>query len=169
VSSQLALVLSGGGARAAYQVGVLRGLSRRFPDLAPAILTGVSAGAINTAWLATLVEPFHAKVDLLRRLWRDLRTEDVFRVESVSLASNVARTGLRLVSGGLIRAPRSSALVDTRPLRALLARTMTNGDGTLAGIDANLARGALRAVTITASCYTTGRSVTWHQGGKPQL
>lgn len=169
MSSQLALVLSGGGARAAYQVGVLRGLSRRFPDLAPSILTGVSAGAINAAWLATHVEPFHVKVDLLRRLWRDLRTEDVFRVESGSLFGNVARTGLRLVSGGLIRAPRSSALVDTRPLRALLARTMTNGDGTLAGVDANLARGSLRAVAITASCYTTGRSVTWYQGGEPQL
>ncbi|MBL8862511.1 MAG: patatin-like phospholipase family protein [Planctomycetes bacterium] len=169
VSDQVALVLSGGGARAAYQVGVLRGISRRFPDLAPPILTGVSAGAINAAFLAAHTEPFHAKVDLLRQMWRDLRTDDVFRVDSASLARNVARTGLRLVSGGLIRAPRSSALVDTSPLRELLLRSMAAPDGSLSGIDANLARGTLRSVAITASCYTTGRSVTWFQGGEPRL
>jgi NTE family protein len=86
-----------------------------------------------------------------------------------SLARNVARTGLRLVSGGLLRAPLRSALVDTRPLRELLVRTMPATDGRFTGIDENLAQGVLHAVAITASCYTTGRSVTWFQGGEPQL
>jgi NTE family protein len=162
--SDLALVLSGGGARAAYQVGVLRGISRRFPDLAPPILTGVSAGAINAAWLASQTERFVEKVDRLRHVWRDLDTDQVFRVGSVGLARNVTRTGMRLMSGGLIRAPRSSALVDTTPLRELLGNAMGGPDGRLAGIETNLARGALRSVAITASCYTTGRSVTWVQG-----
>ncbi len=162
--SDLALVLSGGGARAAYQVGVLRGISRRFPDLAPPILTGVSAGAINACWLASQTERFVEKVDRLRLLWRDLDTDQVFRVGSVGLMGNVTRTGMRLVSGGLIRAPRSSALVDTTPLRELLQNAMGGPDGRLNGIDTNIARGTLRSVAITASCYTTGHSTTWVQG-----
>jgi len=169
VSGELALVLSGGGARAAYQAGVLRGLSRRFPELEPPIVTGVSAGAINAAWLATHTEPFAEKVDGLRKMWRDLRSDDVFRMGSFSLAKNVSRTGLRLVSGGLIRAPRASALVDTQPLHDLLLRTLCGPDRTMNGIETNLERGRLRAVAITASCYTTGRSVTWVQGGEMPL
>lgn len=169
MSGQLALVLSGGGARAAYQAGVLRGLSRRFPELEPPIVTGVSAGAINAAWLASHTEPFLEKVDGLRKMWRDLRADDVFRMGSLSLAKNVSRTGLRLMSGGLIRAPRSSALVDTRPLHDLLQRTLCAPDGSMSGIETNLARGSLRAVAITASCYTSGRSVTWVQGGEMPL
>jgi NTE family protein len=169
VAGDLALVLSGGGARAAYQVGVLRGLSRRFPELAPPIVTGVSAGAINAAWLAARTEPFLAKVDDLRKMWRDLRTEQVFSVGSFALARNVSRTGLRLISGGLIRAPRSSALVDTTPLRELLMKAIGDESGALAGIDANIRAGALRSLAITSSCYTTGRSVTWIQGGELPL
>lgn len=169
MAGELALVLSGGGARAAYQVGALRGISRHFPDLAPPIVTGVSAGAINAAWLAARTEPFVAKVDGLRDLWRDLRTDQVFRVGSFALARNVIRTGLRLVSGGLIRAPRSSALVDTAPLRELLTRTIGDVNGNLAGIELNIRTGALRSVAITSSCYTTGRSVTWVHGGELPL
>lgn len=161
--------MSGGGARAAYQVGVLRGISRRFPDLAPPIVTGVSAGAINAAWLATHTQSLYEKVDELRKLWRDLETDHVFHVGSFGLARNVARTGLRLMSGGLIRAPRSSAFVDTKPLRELLTRAIGGGDGLLSGIDANIAAGALRSLAITASCYTTGRSVTWVHGGELPL
>ncbi|MCY2959463.1 MAG: patatin-like phospholipase family protein [Planctomycetota bacterium] len=169
MAGDLGLVLSGGGARAAYQVGVLRGLSRRFPDLAPPIVTGVSAGAINAAWLASRTQPFLDKVDDLRKLWRDLQTDHVFQVGTFDLARNVTRTGLRLVSGGWIRAPRSSALVDTRPLRDLLMRTIGGADGLLDGVGTNLANGNLRSVAITASCYTTGRSVTWVQGGELPL
>lgn len=169
VAGELALVLSGGGARAAYQVGVLRGISRRFPELAPPIVTGVSAGAINAAWLATHTQPLVEKTDELRKLWRDLQTDQVFQVGTLQLARNVTRTGLRLISGGLIRAPRSSALVDTTPLRELLMRAVGGPDGILEGVDENIRSGALRSVAITASCYTTGRSITWVQGGELPL
>ncbi len=169
MAGELALVLSGGGARAAYQVGVLRGIARHFPDLAPPIITGVSAGAINAAWLAARTEPFARKIDQLRDLWSELRTDHVFSVGSFELARNVTRTGLRLISGGWIRAPRSSALVDTGPLRELLTRTIGDSEGRLAGIDANIHAGTLRSIAITSSCYTTGRSVTWVQGGELPL
>src|SRR6267143_1809932 len=166
---QLALVMSGGGARAAYQVGMLRWLARRHPDLHVPILTGVSAGAINAAFLASRPGDFRARVERLAQLWSHLTTREVFRVDSVSLARNVARLGLKLVSGGVAAAPRPHAAVDTKPLSSLLERELDARDDALAGIEANLGRGALKAVAITASSYTTGQSITWVQGrGIPQ-
>ena len=72
-------MLSGGGARAAYQVGVLRLLAREFPDMVPGILTGVSAGGINAAYLAARQERFIEKVEGLAELWSGLKIDDVFR------------------------------------------------------------------------------------------
>ncbi len=165
----LALVMSGGGARAAYQVGMLRWLARRHPDLHVPILTGVSAGAINAAFLASRPGEFRARVERLTDLWSHLTTREVFRVDSLSLARNVARLGLKLVSGGVAAAPRPHAAVDTTPLRSLLERELDARHDALAGIEENLGRGALRAVAITASSYTTGQSITWVQGrGIPQ-
>ena len=68
----LGLVLSGGGARAAYQVGVLRILAREFPEAIPDVLTGVSAGGINAAFLAARQEPYPEKIEELSGMWRDL-------------------------------------------------------------------------------------------------
>src|SRR5678815_4937516 len=82
--TELALVLPGGGARTAYQVGVLRALARRFPRLDPPILTGVSAGAINCAWLASHTGTFAEKVEALAGMWKRLTTDEVFRVDSFS-------------------------------------------------------------------------------------
>ncbi|MDX1439212.1 MAG: patatin-like phospholipase family protein, partial [Rubricoccaceae bacterium] len=76
----LALMMSGGGARAAYQMGVLRGIVRRFPEFAPSILTGVSAGAINAAYLANHTGHFPESVSGLGRLWRGIRTEHIINV-----------------------------------------------------------------------------------------
>ena len=71
----LGLVLSGGGARGAYQVGVLRILAREFPEVVPDILTGVSAGGINAAFLAARQEPYQEKIDELAEMWSNLRIE----------------------------------------------------------------------------------------------
>ncbi len=161
---ELALVLSGGGARAAYQAGFLRYLARQDPDLAPAILTGVSAGAINAAYLAAHEGQFLEKVQHLCDLWTGLRIEDVFDADASSLALSTLRWALRLVSGGSHSAPITKSLVDTDPLRRLLRRVLNADDGILSGIDRNLARGALKAVALTASSYTTGQSITWVQG-----
>lgn len=162
---QLALVMSGGGARAAYQVGTLRWLARRHPDLHVPILTGVSAGAINAAFLAARAGTFRGRVEELSELWGHLTTDEVFRVDSLSLARNVVRLGLKLLSGGAMVAPRSHAAVDTKPLWSLLERVLDARGDELPGIDANLRRGALKAVAITTSSYTTGQSITWVQGG----
>jgi NTE family protein len=160
--SHLALVLSGGGARAAYQVGFLRSLASRFPDLAPGILTGVSAGGINATWVASRDGSFDEAIERLNGLWRGLRTEDVFRVDPGELTSRVTRWGVRLVSGGAPGTPRARSLLDTAPLRELVTGALKpDSEGGLPGIARNLTAGSLHAVALTASSYTTGQSVTW--------
>ena len=83
--SRFALVLGGGGARAAYQVGVLRGIAAQFPELHAPLLTGVSAGAINVAYLANHTGSFQQRVDELSRLWQGLDFDDVFAVNTTAL------------------------------------------------------------------------------------
>ncbi|MGE0040088.1 MAG: patatin-like phospholipase family protein [Vicinamibacterales bacterium] len=159
----LALVLTGGGARAAYQVGVLRHLASRHPALVPEILTGVSAGGIMAAHLAARRGGFAESVSSLAESWRALRIDDVFRVDTGDLATRVMRWGVRLLSGGA-PAPRARSLVDTAPLRETLQRTLGAApDGEITGIARNVEAGVVRAVALTASSYTTGRSVTWVQ------
>ena len=162
-------MMSGGGARAAYQVGLLRALSRRFPVLDLPILTGVSAGAINAAVLAASEGTLAARSEALTDLWRGLHAGDVYRVGALALARNVARTGLRLVSGGAFRTRRLYSLVDTAPLAGLLEHSLRAEKGEIPGIERNLSAGALRAVAITASSYATGQSITFVQGRDIQL
>ncbi len=162
--SEFAVVLTGGGARAAYQVGFLRHLASRYPDFAPGILTGVSAGGILAADLAARKGHFADAVEDLSVLWRGLTMSDVFRVDPANLSSRVARWGLRLVSGGAPGTPRARSLVDTAPLRELLVRSLQIApDGAIPGLAKNLASGAVDAFALTASSYTTGQSVTWVQ------
>jgi NTE family protein len=160
---ELALVLTGGGARGAYQVGLLRYLARTYPNLRIPIQTGVSAGAINIALLAQHHGTFKQAVDELAGLWAELIPEKIFRVDMASLVGNIGRWGLRLTSGGITDA-RTRALVDTAPLRQFLEESLAPVHGELTGIDYNLARGNLRAVSISTTDYTTGQSVIWTQG-----
>jgi NTE family protein len=161
--SDLTLVLTGGGARAAYQVGVLRQLARVFPDLAPDVLTGVSAGGINAAYLAAHPQSFATKLENLADMWMGLRIEDVFRVDLRDLASRTVGWGGRLLSGGRSDLQRARSLVDTTPLRSLLDRVLDTKGGCIDGVARNLDEGWLRAVALTASSYTTGQSITWVQ------
>lgn len=162
--SELAVVLTGGGARAAYQVGLLRFLARRFPDLDLPIVSGVSAGAINAAHIAAHHGTFAQAVEELVGLWQHLTVQDVFRTDSWSLVMNLLRWGVHLVSGGYSGGPRIRGLVDTQPLREYLCNVLHCVDDELTGISYNLARGRLKAVGLSTSNYSTGQSVTWIQG-----
>lgn len=155
--------MSGGGARAAYQVGVLRYLARECPGFLPDVLTGVSAGGINAAYLAARQESFCDKLENLATMWSGLHIDQVFRVDLRDLTSRTVRWGGRLLSGGKTPLPPAKSLVDTQPLRELLERVLESSDGTLHGIRTNLRQGWLRAVALTASSYTTGQSITWVQ------
>jgi NTE family protein len=168
-SGELALVMSGGGARAAYQVGVLHAIARHFPDIATPIITGVSAGAINAGFLASRTGPLGSRLGELHELWSTLEPDRVFSVGSFSLARNVMRTGFKLVSGGLVTTPHTNALVDTSPLHRLLLERMGGPDGRLRGVAENVASGALRALAITTSSYSTGQSITWVEGRDIEL
>ena len=162
----LALVLGGGGARGAYQAGVVSAIASRFPALELPILTGISAGAISTAFLAANGKPVREAAAELVDLWLSVASNNVYRVDTSSLLFNVAKWGWRLVAGGLSdRREHRQALVDTTPLAQFL-RTKLSEDskGGIAGIDQNIASGRLKAVALTATSYTTGQSVTWVQG-----
>lgn len=163
----LALVLSGGGARGAYQVGFLRALAEHRPGLQIPILTGVSAGAINAAYLASQVAEFRDKAETLGRLWSGLTTDQIFRVDMASLARNVLSWGARLFMGQASRHIQARSLVDTSPLCAMLDHLLQPVHRQLPGIARNLVHGGLKAVAVTASSYSTGQSVTWVQGDPP--
>jgi NTE family protein len=163
-SGPIALVLSGGGARAAYQVGLLRYLRRAFPDFRFQIITGTSAGAINAAYVAghpgTMAEASAGLADL----WASLTFDQVFRVDAKSLAKSVVRWGTRLLSGGAEIVTRAKALLDTSPLRQLLTTVMATVSGELVGIGDNVENGRLSALALTTLNWATGQTVTWIQG-----
>ncbi len=165
-ASSLALVMGGGGARAAYQVGLLRALARARPRLDVPVITGVSAGAINAAHLAAHPGSFAEAVEDLVRLWTSISLDKVFRVDSRSLVANALRWGLQLASGGVLGRPAIQSLLDTAPLRTFLTEALGERDGRIPGIEENVRSGRLHALAISTSSYSTGRSITWVQGAR---
>jgi len=160
----LALVLSGGGARGAYQTGVIRCLARHFPGLRFPLITGVSAGAVNAAFYAAHPGSLAEAATELCEIWSGLRVEDIFRVDASSLAGHFARWATRLASGNSSVAPAVRGLVDSQPLYATIQRAAATVDGEIIGIERNLEQGRLQALALTGLNYTTGQTVTWIQG-----
>lgn len=161
-----ALVLGGGGARAAYQVGCLRAIAKVAPDLEIPIITGVSAGAINAVHLAAHQGSFAEAVEDLTRLWESLTLDQVFRVSTRVLFLNALRWVAQLASGGYAGPPRVRGLVDTSPLRTFLGEQLPQREGIISGIETNVRTGRLHALAISTSSYSTGRSITWIQGSQ---
>src|SRR5471032_1492121 len=162
----LGLMLGGGGARGAYQAGVLRGIATRFPDLSFPILTGISAGAVNTVHLAAHEGTLREAADDLVTLWLALAPERVYDVRPAPLLRNAFGWGARLMSGGIGASHEPMrGMVATDPLRTYLNAVLECGpDGSLPGIARNIDRGTLKAVALSATSYTTGQSVTWVEG-----
>lgn len=157
---RIALVLTGGGARAAYQVGVLQAVSDLLgrPRANPfPIVCGTSAGAINAAALAIGADDFGRAVTWLVDEWRSFHAERVYRTD----LANLARLALRWL-GALTQLSRNDpiSLLDNTPLRELVESTLD-----LDRIATNIASGALEAISITTSGYVSGRSVAFYQGG----
>ena len=157
----IGLVLPGGGARCAYQVGVLKAISELLPKGSPnpfPVISGTSAGAINAVVLATRARRFQHAVADMERVWGNFRTHQVFRSDGQTMV----RTSLKLLSsivfGDLIGANPKS-LLDNSPLRELLGRYLK-----FSHIEDAINRGFLDAVAITAAGYGSARSVTFYQG-----
>jgi NTE family protein len=155
-----ALVLTGGGARAAYQVGVLRAILELLPDGTRnpfQVLCGTSAGAINAAALACRARDFRGAVDALYEVWANFRAHHVYRCDLPSVVNTGVRWLAMVLVGWLIRV-RPRSLLDISPLAELLTRRLD-----FSGIDAAIADGSLYAVTLTASGYASEQSVSFFQ------
>jgi len=173
-SSPAALVLMGGGARAAYQVGVLKAIAAVLRDarrgLDPTIaqghnpfpiLLGTSAGAINAAALAGRADNFQEAVAQIVHFWENLRAEDVYRADAFGVIRTGARWLTLLSIGWMLRRSwrmRPKSLLDNDPLRELLGSIIDEPRLARA-----LERGHLRALAVTASSYSSGRHVTFYQ------
>lgn len=154
-----ALVLPGGGARAAYQVGVLKAIDEldgsdrsRFP-----VICGTSAGAINAAVLASHAHEFSVGVSRLEQFWASMYCARIYRTDPWSVLKSGAHWLAMLLSGGLLPV-RPRSLLDNQPLRVFLERTLKLG-----GIDDAIREKALRGVAVTASAYTQASAVSFYQ------
>lgn len=153
--------MSGGGAHAAYQVGVLQGVAHLLPPGVRApfqIYCGTSAGAINCAALAAYADDFPQGVRRLARIWGHFHVNQVFAADWASLAVTSGRWFLAMLLGGLGRY-QPLALLNRRPLERLLAASLP-----LEAIAGQIDRGVLHAVSVTASSYSSGQSVTFFEG-----
>jgi len=161
-SQPLALVLPGGGARAAYQVGVLARIAERSRgDARFPIVTGVSAGAINAAVLASNYELNTTEaVDLVRRAWRGMSTSKVFRTGAPALGLSALKLLVMAIAGGHRKKFEARGLFDTSPLRRTLSAYL--GPRRIA---ANIAAGHLSALALSATNYSTGQTVSFVQDG----
>jgi NTE family protein len=149
-SPRTALVLSGGGARGAYQVGVLRGLVEQGflqRDRASIdILVGSSAGSINTAAVAAWIADLDTGLAGLERVWRDIHPAQVYRTDVASLGRIGARWAWDLSFGGATGHVQPKSLLDTAPLRGLLAERIP-----FRRIETNVARRRVAALVIIAT------------------
>ena len=156
-----ALVLPGGGARGAFQVGVLKAIVELIPPRACnpfPIISGTSAGAINSVVLASKARHYSIAVDELERVWSQFRSEQVFRTDSWTMFKSSLHWLIAIISGGLIiGAPHS--LLDNTPLRSLLSRNIR-----FPRLQTSIDNGYVDTIAITAASYGSARSMTFFQG-----
>jgi NTE family protein len=166
------LVLTGGGARAAYQVGVLSALARLRRESGAdlqrnpfAVICGTSAGAINGAALACQADRFDAAIEILTRVWREFHAEQVYRADSLGVIRSGAQWLTMLSIGWVLarwRRARPRSLLDNSPLGDLLARTVQ-----FDRLPHLLKSRHLQALAITASSYSSGEHVTFYDAASP--
>jgi len=158
-STCTAIILPGGGARGAYQAGVLKAIGELLADETNPfpVICGTSAGAINAVVLASHAHEFLSGVERLEHFWRSMRCERIYRTDAWTVFKSGMRFAGTLLSGGLIRTnPR--AFLDNMPLRLFLQKKLQ-----LEGIQTALEQGALRGVAITASGYTCASAISYFQ------
>ena len=168
IAKKTGLVLTGGGARGAYQVGVLKAVSQILCEAGwPAarnpydIICGTSAGAINATALACNADDFGEGLHNLIKIWANFSVEQVYRADSLGVMRSGARWLSLLSFGWLLRkwhANPPNALLDNTPLVTLLNRMLN-----FPRLDAALLDGKLHALAVTASSYSGGHHITFYQ------
>jgi len=160
-SERKALILPGAGARGAYQVGVLKAIATLLPRRAVnpfSVISGTSAGAINAAVLASGASQFALAVSEMERVWSSFEVHQVYRSDSWTMLRSSLHWLSAVVFGGLgVKNPLS--LLDNQPLRELLDKNINPQN-----IERSIKAGHLDALAITASSYSSSRSVTFFQG-----
>ncbi len=157
MESRVGLVLSGGGARSAYQVGVLKALVGILPAQQNPfpVIVGTSAGAVAAGVLAAGASDWRAAVEGLHQVWSDFHISQVFRSDGLAMLGAGARWTLAALSGGsLMRTPRS--FLDNAPLRRLLAAQVH-----IAQVGAQIAAGHLHGLALCSTSYSSGQSTAW--------
>lgn len=158
---QTALVLPGGGARGAFQVGVLKALAELLPKTAAnpfPVISGTSAGAVNSVVLASKAAHFRSAIAELEMVWAHFRCHQVYKTDHWTMLKSSAHWLSSIVLGGwLVGAPRS--LLDNSPLRELLGRNVH-----FPRIRTAIEDGHLRAVAVTAAGYNSSRSKSFFEG-----
>ncbi len=170
MAEKTGLILSGGGARAAYQVGVLTAIEGMRQAVAPssdnpyAVICGTSAGAINASVLACGADRFGLALQELHEVWHDFQAEQVYRSDLLEMLGSGMRWLSLLSLGWLVASRRLSprSLLDNSPLNGLLRHKVD-----MARLPALLQQGHLQALAITASSYSTGEHVTFYQSSQP--
>ena len=159
---KIGLILTGGGARAAYQVGVLKAIAEILPRRAQSpfpIICGTSAGAFNAVTLAVYAQSFRLGVQYLEKMWKSFSAHDIYRADALGVFVNTARWLAGLILNGLgINKLNHVSLLDSSPLAALLDRALPSEK-----IQENIDAGMLHALSISASGYGTGQSVNFFQ------
>jgi len=157
---RIGLVLPGGGARGAYQVGVLKAVAEILPRRSPCpfrVLSGTSAGAINTTVIASRAHLFHVGIAELEHVWRNFRSSQVFKSDNWTMIRNGAHWLLAVLSGGMGN-QNPLSLLDNAPLRSMLQKRIS-----FTAIQRSIDRGYLDAVAVTVAGYTSARSVSFYQ------
>ncbi len=157
---KLALVLTGGGARAAYQVGVLRAIAEitGFEKNPFAIISGFSAGALNGTWLASQSENFEAVTRRMVETWSSLTADSVFKVGPLSL-SKIAYRWLRDRSSGGLKKNQITYLLDTTPLAELIQNKIN-----FKALNENIRNKLFHAICVCATDYRSGQSIAFYNG-----
>ena len=159
---RIGLILTGGGARAAYQIGVLRAIATILPKPARNpfhVIAGTSAGALNAASLATHAHHLRTAVRILENIWKNISSDMVYDLHSANLLSGASGLVLNMLSGK--NSDSAVALLNNTPLADLLARVIK-----FDRIQHNIDIGLLDALSITASAYGSGESVSFYQAIK---
>lgn len=161
MAPRFGIVLTGGGARAAYQVGVLQALAEILPTRAPQfeVISGTSAGAINAAYLAANAAEWKRAVDGLATLWKNLQPERIYRTDTLSLGKIGARWLMATALGGRGQGQPANYLLDTAPLGRLIEAEVS-----FEQLHRNCETGLLHGVALTTSNYYSGTSVVFYEG-----
>ncbi len=160
MNDQTALVLGGGGARAAYQVGVFKAIVKNYPrnhNIPFKILCGSSAGAINATSLATHASCFHLAVKKLDYVWSHFTTDKVYKSSTIGVSGHLIKMALKGLQANSYN-PGPGSLFNNDPLRDLLNNVMD-----FKRIDRNIDLNALTALAIDVSCYNDSKSITFFQ------